>query len=115
MPELSEPPGEIEEDILESVPTTMKSRALQLVKKLKANKDVLGWNDHGQIVFEGRTIPGTNVVDLVNNTLRQRNNFNPTGWQLFAKSLGRLNVPEGLVRNERLNMVNIETNPQKHL
>ena len=106
LPEESEPPGEIENDILESVPATMKSRALQLVKKLKANKDVVGWNDHGQMVFEGRTIPGTNVIDLVNDTLRQRKNFNPAGWQLFAKALGRLNVPEGIIRNEeRLNMV----------
>ena len=105
LPEESEPPGEIENDILESVPATMKSRALQLVKKLKANKDVVGWNDHGQMVFEGRTIPGTNVIDLVNDTLRQRKNFNPAGWQLFAKALGRLNVPEGIIRNEeRLNM-----------
>ena len=93
-------------DILESVPTMMKSRAFQLVKKLKANKDVIGWNDHGQIVFEGRTIPGTNVIDLINDTLCQRKNFNPAGWQLFAKALGRLNVPEGIIRNEeRLNMV----------
>ena len=84
----------------------MKSRALQLVKKLKANKDIVGWNDHGQMVFEGRTIPGTNVIDLINDTLRQRKNFNPAGWQLFAKALGRLNVPEGIIRNEeRLNMV----------
>ena len=106
LPEESEPPGEIENDILESVPTTMKSRALQLVNKLKANKDIVGWNDHGQMVFEGRTIPGTNVIDLINDTLRQRKNFNPAGWQLFAKALGRLNVPEGIIRNEeRLNMV----------
>ena len=84
----------------------MKSRAVQLIKKIKANKDVVGWNDHGQMVFEGRTIPGTNVIDLVNDTLRQRKNFNPAGWQLFAKALGRLNVPEGIVRNEeRLQLV----------
>ena len=58
------------------------------------------------MVFEGRTIPGTNVIDLVNDTLRQRKNFNLAGWQLFAKALGCLNVPEGIIRNEeRLNMV----------
>ena len=106
LPKEPEPPGEIEKDILESVPATMKLRALQLVKKLKANKDVVGWNDHGQMVFEGRTIPGTNVIDLINDTLRQRKNVNPAGWQLFAKALGRLNVPERIIRNEeRPNMV----------
>ena len=53
LPKEPELPGEIEKDILESVPAMMKSRALQLVKKLKANKDIVGWNDHGQMVFEG--------------------------------------------------------------
>ena len=43
---------------------------------------------------------------MINDTLRQRKDFNPAGWQLFAKALGRLNVLEGLIRNEeRLNMV----------
>ena len=54
------------------------------------------------MVFEGRTIPGTNVIDLISDSLRQRKNFNPAGWQLFAKALGRMNVHEGIIRNEEL-------------
>ena len=69
---LSRLPGEIESDILESVPTTMKARARQLVKKLKDNRDLIGWNDKAQLVFEGRLIPGSNVIDLVNDVLRHR-------------------------------------------
>ena len=58
------------------------------------------------MVFKGTTIPGTNIVDLVNDSLRQRKNFNPEGWELFSKALGHLNVPEGIVRNEnRLGLV----------
>ena len=49
----------------------MKSRARQLIKKLKANKAIIGWNEQGQMVFKGTTIPGTNIVDLVNDSLRQ--------------------------------------------
>ena len=56
LPKEPEPPGEIEKDILESVPAMMKSRALQLVKKLKANKDVVGWNDHGQLLNQRHTL-----------------------------------------------------------
>ena len=87
LPKEPEPPGEIENDILESGPATMKSRALQLVKKLKANKDIVGWNDHGQMVFEGRTIPGTNVIDLINDTLHQRRKFQPCGMATVCKSI----------------------------
>lgn len=99
MPEKDD--DEIESDIVDSVPTTMKSRARQLVKKLKANKDIIGWNDQGQMLYKGRPVPGTNIVDLVNDSLRQRKNFNPEGWELFSKALGHLNVPEGVVRNEK--------------
>ena len=58
------------------------------------------------MVFKGRSVPSTNIVDLVNDSLRQRKNFNPAGWELFSKVLGDLNVPEGIVRNEnRLGIV----------
>ena len=104
--EETEPSDEIETDIMDSVPATMKSRARQLIKKLKSNKDLVGWNEQGQMVFKGRSVPSTNIVDLVNDSLRQRKNFNPDSWELFSKVLGHLNVPEGIVRNEnRLGIV----------
>ena len=104
--EETEPSDEIETDIMDSVPATMKSRARQLIKKLKSNTDLIGWNEQGQMVFKGRPIPSTNIVDLLNDSPCQRKNFNPDGWELFSKVLGHLNVPEGIVRNEnRLGIV----------
>ena len=97
---------DMESDIIDSVPATMKSRARQLVRKLKSNQHIVGWNDQGHMMFKGRVIPGTNIIDLVNDSLRQRKNFNPEGWELFSKALGHLNVPEGVVRNEnRLGLI----------
>ena len=93
-------PNNVEADIMESVPPTMKSRARQLVKKLKENKDLITWDDKGQIIYEGKPVLGSNVIDLVNDALRHRKNFNPHGWRLFAKVLSDVNVPEGIVRNE---------------
>jgi hypothetical protein len=104
--EETEPSDEIETDIMDSVPATKKSRARQLIKKLKSNRDLIGWNEQGQMVFKERSVPSINIVDLVNYSLRQRKNFNPDGWELFSKVLGHLNVPEGIVRNEnRLGIV----------
>ena len=60
----------------------MKTRARQLVKKLKENKDLITWDDKAQLVYEGKPIPGSNVVDLVN------------------EALSDVNIPEGIVRNE---------------
>ena len=85
---------------VESVPPTMKIRARQLVKKLKENKDLITWDDKAQLVYEGKPIPASNVVDLVNDALRHRKNFNPHDWKLFAKALSDINIPERIVRNE---------------
>ena len=98
-PEPVDLPNNIETDILESVPPTMKTRARQLVKKLKENKDLITWDDKAQLVYEGKLIPGSNVVDLVNDALRHRKNFNLHGWRLFAKALSDVNIPEEIVRN----------------
>ena len=35
------------------------------------------------------------------DALRQRKDFNPTGWEPFAEALGNADVPETLVRNAR--------------
>ena len=40
------------------------------------------------------------MVDLVNDALRHRKNFNPHGWRLVAKALSDVNIPEGIVKNE---------------
>ena len=91
-PEPVDLPDNIETDILESVPPTMKTRARQLVKTLKESKDLIKWDDKAQLVYEGKPIPGSNVVDLVNDALRHRKNFNPHGWRLFAKALSDVNI-----------------------
>ena len=63
-------------------------------------------DEQGQMAFKGRSVPSTDIVDLVNDSLRQRKYFNPDGWELLSKVVGNLNVPEGIVRNEnRLGIV----------
>ena len=62
-------------------------------------RDVLHWNDKGELLYENKPIPGSHVVDLVNDTLRHRKGFEPVGWSVFARGLARMNVPEKLIRN----------------
>ena len=93
-------PGNVEADIIESVPPTKKSRARQLVKKLKENKDLITWDDKAQQVSEGTPVAGSDVIDLANDALRHSKKINPRGWRLFAKVLSDVNIPEGIVRNE---------------
>ena len=92
-------PSAVEEEVIESVPKLYKAAARQLLDKIKQNRDVLHWNETGELKYENKPISGSHVVDLVNDILRHRKGFEPVGWSVFARGLARMNVPENLVRN----------------
>ena len=60
----------IEEEIIDSVPASFKTRARKLMKKLKSHPNKIMGDDHSQLVINGTTVPGSNMVDLVNDVLR---------------------------------------------
>jgi hypothetical protein len=64
----------IDEEILESVPKTMKAKAQLLLNKMKSNPDI-SWNEKGELKYKRETVQGSNVVDLVNDVLRKRKYF----------------------------------------
>ena len=88
-----------DKQIIDSVPKTMQNRAKLLIQKLKYHSDVISWNDNGQLVLDGSTIPNSNIVDLLNDVMRERKVFNPEHSSTFAKALAKINVPEDYVRN----------------
>ena len=88
-----------DKQIIDSVPKTMQNRAKLLIQKLKDHSDVISWNDHGQLVLEGSIVPNSNIIDLVNDVMRKRKDFNPEHSNTFAKALAKINVPEDYLRN----------------
>ena len=61
-----------DKQIIASVPKAMQDRSKLLIQKLKDHSDVISWNDNGQLVLDGSTIPNSNIVDLVNDIMRKR-------------------------------------------
>ena len=86
-------------DVLQSVPKTLKPRAELLLKKLKEKQDLMNWNDRGELVYNGRVIKGSNMIDLVNDVIRNRKTSNPEGWNYFARGLAQMNIPNEIVQN----------------
>jgi hypothetical protein len=89
----------IDDEIVESVPKTMKAKAQLLLKKMKSSPDI-SWNEKGQLKYKGETAQGSNVVDFVNDVLRKRKYFNPQGWETFGEALRKANVPQDLIGHE---------------
>ena len=91
------PPSEkIIDDVVDSVPISLKRKAERLMRHIR-NHSVVDWNDKGEINFKGQTISNSNLIDLVNDVLRKRRGFNPKGWDLFASALRESNVPQDLI------------------
>ena len=86
-------------DVLESVPKSMRQKAHRLLNRLRSTSGVK-WNDRGELEFQGRVVPRSNLTDLVNDVLRQRKRAGePTGWEVFADVLSASNIPQDLVGN----------------
>lgn len=94
-----EPSDPIANEVLASVPKTMKGKAELLLNKMKTSPDIT-WNEKGELKFKGETVHGSNVVDLVNDVLRKRKYFNPQGWETFGEALREANVPQDLIGHE---------------
>ena len=86
--------------ILESVPITMRRRAKLLLNVLK-NHPTLTWDKQGVVSVDGKPIPGSNIIDLVNDALRQRKGFEPKGWEHFFQGLREVNVPQDYIGNKK--------------
>ena len=89
----------IDNEILESVPKTMKAKVQILLKTMKSSPDI-SWNEKGELKYKGETVQGSNVVDLVNGVLSKRQYFNPQGWETFGEVLREANVPQDLIGHE---------------
>ena len=75
----------IDNEILESVPKTMKAKVQLLLKKMKSSPDI-SWNEKEELKYKGETVQESNVVELVNDVLSKRKYFNPQGWETFGEA-----------------------------
>ena len=89
----------IDNEILESVPKTMKAKVQLLLKKMKSSPDI-SWNEKEELKYKGETVQGSNVVDLVNDVLSKKKYFNPQGWEPFGEALREANVSQDLIGHE---------------
>ena len=86
----------LENEIIDSVPKTLKQKARRLLDKIKGT---VSWNNRGEMMYRNVPVPERNIVDLVNDALRKRKSFQPVGWKMFARGLKDVNAPMDLIGN----------------
>jgi len=88
--------GEID---LSYFPKTFRTKAQWLLQELK--RKGLRYNEKYEI-YKGETIlPGTNILELINDILGRRKNSNPIGIDHFMDLLREYNIPRDLIQNKR--------------
>ena len=88
----------LHDQILQSVPKTMKRKAELLLSMIKDNNN-LTWDEQGVVSYKGVRIHGSNIIDLINDTIRQRKGTEPRGWKTFSKALHESNIPREVIGN----------------
>ena len=92
----------VEVELLDTVPASFETKAKTLLSNLKRNKTkgILNWTPEGEIIVSGNRIQGSNLVDLIHDSLRKRKGYKePLGWELFNEALALNNTPESLITN----------------
>ena len=59
----------MEKEIIDSVPKSLKQKARRVLDKIKGT---VSWNDIGEMVYIHTPEPRSNIIDLVNDALRNK-------------------------------------------
>ncbi len=90
----------LEKRVLDSLPKSLRGKGSVLIQHLKEATD-LNWNDRGELTVDGDIVEGSNISDLIHETLRSRKTSDtPRGWQRYIDTLVDSNVPREFLSNK---------------
>jgi hypothetical protein len=83
------------------IPKLFKRNVQAVVNHFLDHKDILSWNNLGEIAYKGNVIAGSNLSDLLKDSQRHYKQLDPVGDREFYRAWAELNIPEGLLANEK--------------
>lgn len=90
-----------DELILDGIPQKQVQNATLLLQHVHTNPNVK-INDAGEVIIDGNTIHGSNIVDLIHDFSRESKVRHPAvGAEAFAKVLKRANLPSERIGNKK--------------
>lgn len=87
--------------ILSLIPKTYNKKGESLLNLIGASKSKIRWDNEGTVIIDNEKIPGSNIVDLINDSLRPLKKSDPIGWDRFAKALKDIKVPLTYIGNPK--------------
>ena len=87
--------------ILESLPKNIVHEANDMLHMMATSKNIIFWDQSGQLSYHGRTIPGSSVAKLLDYVLlpEEEDIDEPKGLSVFMKGLAELKIDKKLINN----------------
>ena len=83
------------------LPKNSRLRGQLLFNHIKRTPGI-AWSENGEVILNGRKVPGSNITDLVHDFVRDRPTVQPAaGWKEFSDALKNSNVPQEAIGNKR--------------
>ena len=75
-----------------------------LLHSMATSRDILFWTPRGQLLWNKRIIPVTNIAELVVYVLLPQNDdvTKPRTWNTFLDGLAELGVDKGIIKNKKV-------------
>ena len=90
------------ESIVNRVPQKLQFKAKMLLQRLHDFGDVT-WDDRGKNTIDSSTVEGENIVDLINDAVRNRKQPLSNGsGQWFAQAFRKANIPREFIVNDKI-------------
>ena len=71
------------------------------MRYLRAGENVV-WDNRGSVTIDGVVVPGANIIDLVNDAMRDRKRSTPIGHLQFATALRNTAIPREFIGSQRV-------------
>jgi hypothetical protein len=95
--------GQKGESIISSISKTKRKQAQQLISLFNTNPNI-SWNNKKELIFRGATLRGSNITDLISDTLEKRQTLlSPNIFSnVFSKVLIESGVPKEWIKNVKM-------------
>lgn len=88
--------------IMKSVPKQYRNKADDVIRIMENHRDILNWNELGEVTYKGHFIKNSNVIDLFYHIFSPLSKSNPIGKKEFLNSLHDMNIPRHYVKNRSI-------------
>lgn len=88
-------------EILSLIPKSYLQKGEMLLNLISLSKNTIDWDNEGTVIVNNEKILGSNIVDLINDSLRPLKRSDPIGWKKFAEALTSIKIPLSYIGNPK--------------